>query len=103
MADGNLANRSCQTRRRSLRGSVQRFGRSGDLPGEIDGALGHARKLDPLARELGICFLEPDMRGAARGFLGGFRKFEITRYSFFAIIVRTHTRTALRGHDARGN
>ena len=67
---------------------------SGDFAGKIDRALGHARKFDPLPRELCVGFLESDVRCAGCGFLGGFRKFEITRYSLFTIIVRMHTRTA---------
>lgn len=69
---------------------------SGDFAGKNDRVLGHARKFDPLPRELRIGFLEPDMRGAACRFLRCRRKFEISRDSFFAIIVRTHTRILIR-------
>lgn len=70
--------------------------RFGDFADKHNRALGHAREFDPLARKLCVGFFKRHMRRTARGFLGRFRKFEITRYSLFAIFVCKHTTTVRR-------
>ena len=81
-----------------LRRLVPFFARSG--PGHFadkyNRTFSHARQFYPLARELRVGFLKPGARRPARGLLGRFRKFEVPCDSFFAIFVRTHTRTVRR-------
>lgn len=72
-----------------------------DFTDEHNRALGHTREFDPLACELGVRLLKAGARCSAGGFLRCFRKFEVPRYSLFAIFVRSHTRTVRRNYDAR--
>lgn len=84
-----------------LRSLEQRFGGygAGRTAGENDGVLGHAREFDPLTGQLRVSFLERLVRGPAGSVLCCFRKFQISGYSFFAIIVRTHTCTTQTRND----